>query len=277
MSAVSKSFTAVGDGPELLLRHGQAVTYDVSGTFVGTVVVQQFVKGGWQSLASKTAAASATLTIDGLGKIQARVRFQCSAFTSGTIVTTLTSGAVANVDQSFKDSTGADVMRVTPDGASFPAEKPMAATNAKMTTPTGSVYGVEATFAENGAGTYTAAVPVPAGATILDIIINGVALWAAGTSATLKVGDVADDDGYYTAVNLKATDLLAGESLAFDAAGGKAGAYIANAQVSPRYSSTARVVSGIVTSVGAGTTGRTRMTVLIHLPVTADIVAATQV
>lgn len=124
----------------------------------------------------------------------------------------------------------------------------------------------EAQFVEDGAGTYTATVTLPAGATLVDIIVNGVALWTAATSATMKVGDAADDDGYYTAVNLKATDLLAGESLSFALAGGKAGAYIANAQVSPRYAAAARVISGIVTSVGAGTAGRTRMTVIFSLP-----------
>lgn len=135
-------------------------------------------------------------------------------------------------------------------------------------------FSAEVTFAENGAGTYTGSVTVPAGATILDIEVSGVVLWAAATSATMKVGDVATDDGYFTGVNLKATDLLAGESISFALAGGKAGSYIANSQVSPRYSATARVISGIVTSVGAGTTGRTRMTVLWTLPTAT---AATQV
>jgi len=117
------------------------------------------------------------------------------------------------------------------------------------------------------AGVFTAAVTVPAGATILDILINGVALWNQGTSATGKVGDVADDDGYYTGIDMKATDLLAGESLSFTAAGGKAGAYIANSQVSPRYSASQRVISLIITTVGTvATTGATRMTVLFSLP-----------
>jgi hypothetical protein len=131
----------------------------------------------------------------------------------------------------------------------------------------GGVLAIERTFTETtGAGVYTGAVPVPAGATVIDIIINGVALWDTTTSATLKVGDATDDDGFYTAVNLKATDLLAGESLSFALAGGKAGAYIANSQVSPRYSASARVISGIVTTVGAaGSAGRTRMVVLYTL------------
>lgn len=130
------------------------------------------------------------------------------------------------------------------------------------------VESAEVTFTETtGAGTYTGSVAIPAGASIHDIIINGVALWNTTTSATMKVGDVAVDNGYYTAIDLKATDLLAGESLSFALAGGKAGSYIANSQVSPRYSATSRVVSGIITSVGAaGTLGRTRMSVIWSIP-----------
>lgn len=128
------------------------------------------------------------------------------------------------------------------------------------------VEAIEVDFTEAGAGTYTGAVAVPAGATILDIIVSGVALWAAGTSASLEVGDGTDPDGYYTAVNLKATDLLAGESLSFALSGGKAGAYIANSQVSPRYAAAARTITATVVSVGAGTTGRTRVTVIFALP-----------
>lgn len=141
------------------------------------------------------------------------------------------------------------------------------------------VISKEASFTEtSGAGTYTGSVAVPAGASIHDILINGVALWNSAGACTLKVGDVADDDGYYTGVDLKATDLLAGESLSFALAGGKAGAYIANSQVSPRYSATARVVSGIITQAsGTGTLGRTRMTVVYSLPRSADVTAATKV
>jgi hypothetical protein len=138
------------------------------------------------------------------------------------------------------------------------------------------VYTAERSFTEAGAGTYTATVALPAGATLLDVIVNGVVLWDAVTSAALIVGDGADPDGYYVTTNLKATDLLAGESLSFALAGGKAGAYIANSQVSPRYAAAARSVIGVVTSVGAGTAGRTRMTVIYSAPVAADVVAATK-
>lgn len=136
----------------------------------------------------------------------------------------------------------------------------------------------EVTFTEtSGAGTYTGFVSLPAGATVHDIIVNGVALWNNAGACTMKVGDT-DDDGFYTGIDLKATDLLAGESLSFALAGGKAGAYIANSQVSPRYSATARTISGIITTASTGgSTGRTRMTVVWSAPQAAYITAATKV
>lgn len=124
-------------------------------------------------------------------------------------------------------------------------------------------YAQSGTITETaGAGTYTLPFAIPAGASILDIIVDGIAVWTNAGTATLIVGDT-DDDGFYAAVNLKATDLLAGESISFALAGGKAGAYIANSQVSPRYSATARTVNAIVTTTSTGGgAGRTRVTVV---------------
>lgn len=110
-----------------------------------------------------------------------------------------------------------------------------------------------------GAGTYTASVTVPAGALILDIKTWSTALWTATTSATLKVGDT-DDDGWFTGVNLKATDLLVGEELNFVQTGGKEGSYLSTTTGlrSAAYSASARTISWIVTTVGAaGNAGRT--------------------
>lgn len=135
------------------------------------------------------------------------------------------------------------------------------------------------TFTETtGAGTYTGTVNVPAGSVVHDVIVSGVSLWAATTSATMKVGDASDDDGYFTGVDLKATDLLAGEDISFALAGGKAGAYIAGSQANKRYNASARTITGIVTTVGAaGAAGVTRMTVLWNVPTTEEITAATKV
>lgn len=135
------------------------------------------------------------------------------------------------------------------------------------------------TFTETaGAGTtYTGTAALPAGSTVLDIIIDGIALWTAGTSAEMIVGDGVDPDGFYTAVDLKATDLLAGESLSFGKAGGQEGAYVTATHVAPRYSAAARNIIGVVTVAGTvGTAGRTRMTVVYSAPIAADVVAATK-
>lgn len=140
-------------------------------------------------------------------------------------------------------------------------------------TMAGNMFAKEVTFAETaGAGSYTGSVTVPAGATILDIIVNGVALWSASSSVSMYVGDAADADGYFTGINLKATDLLAGESIAFESAGGKAGAYIANSQVSPRYSASARVITGLIVAPSVNDAlGRTRMTVVYALTGTPTV------
>lgn len=153
------------------------------------------------------------------------------------------------------------------------------------------VVSVERTFTETtGAGTYTGNVTLPAGATLVDIIVHQVALWTATTSATMIVGDAADDDGFFTGIDLKATDLLAGEALTLTAPGGQQGVYItpgagaahataedANFQLSKLYDAAERTITGKVTTVGAaGNAGRTRLTVVYSLPVASDIAAATK-
>jgi hypothetical protein len=109
--------------------------------------------------------------------------------------------------------------------------------------PAGAVRNYAALFEENGDGTYTFDVFVPAYARIVDLGATAIALWTAGTSASLDVGDYeADTDedtgiitlgseidlnGFFVDVDLKATDLIAGQSISL-AGGGQgevAGAY----------------------------------------------------
>lgn len=131
-----------------------------------------------------------------------------------------------------------------------------------------SVQCQSARFVEDGAGTYAADFNLPADAVLLDIIVEAEALWAAGTSASLQVGDSADPDGYLTAVDLKATDLLAGESVSLMGAtvlGGVGGAYTTvgtSTHLNRRRSSSPRTISASVTSVGAGATGSTVVSVV---------------
>lgn len=140
----------------------------------------------------------------------------------------------------------------------------------------GAIVVEEVTFTEDGDTTYTGSVNVPAGATILDVQVQAVAVWDDGTSAVMKVGDAADDDGFYTGVNVKATDLTAGQVIGFAAQGGKGGVYITEGTGThflSTYSAAARVITGVVTT-GAqnGSAGRTRMMVVYALP---NVIAAT--
>jgi hypothetical protein len=130
-------------------------------------------------------------------------------------------------------------------------------------------------FTETVAGaTFTGTIVIPAGSVLLDVAVIPVVLWD-GTSSTLKVGDAADDDGYFTGVNLVATDLILGErlvaSVGSDYWGGKQGAYLTTAGRFGVQSGTgvggyfaaAGSVIGVVTKTAATGTavGRTVMTV----------------
>lgn len=116
----------------------------------------------------------------------------------------------------------------------------------------------EVLFTEDGEGTYTGTIALPEGNRILDLGVDGIALWDAATSASLVVGDDDDPDGFFLATDLKATDLLEGEINNIEHPGGLAGAYLA-AEQRNLYSAAARNVIGVVTTVGAGTAGRTRL------------------
>ncbi len=120
----------------------------------------------------------------------------------------------------------------------------------------------------SAAGTYTGTVTVPAGGLITDIKLWSTVLWNAGTSATGKIGDAADDDGWFTGIDMQATDLLVGEELNFIQTGGKEGAYLSltTGARTKAYSASARAVACIITTVGTGTAGRSFFSVHYVVP-----------
>ena len=123
------------------------------------------------------------------------------------------------------------------------------------------------------AGVYSISTIILAGAYIQDIQVHTDTLWDSDTSATLIVGDSDDDNGFYTGVNAKATDLVANEVLSFYHLGGKEGAYVTdNNGVMTQYSSSARTVTAQMTTVGAATAGVTRIVVIWVKP--TDTVAS---
>lgn len=154
------------------------------------------------------------------------------------------------------------------DGALYQEDTKLTATAAQLNST--KIESQSILFTEAGAGTYTGTVALPAGAVVVDIVVHAIALWAAATSAEMIVGDAVDDNGFFTGVDLKATDLLAAESISFAQTGALEGADLddpaAGAHVRRRYLATARNIIGKVVSVGAGTTGRTLMTVIYTVP-----------
>ncbi len=140
---------------------------------------------------------------------------------------------------------------------------------------TGGIILQSALFTEDAATlTHTATFTIPAGATLLDIIVIPQVLWTAGGTAAFTCGDANSANGWFTSCNLKATDLVLGERLQASNAnnwGGVNGAYLTTAgrfgQQSTTmiggYCPTAYSVIGVVTVTGPSTTaGRTWMHVL---------------
>lgn len=130
-----------------------------------------------------------------------------------------------------------------------------------------SVQAQSARLVENGAGTYQADFTIPAGATIIDIIVEAIAVWAAATSASLDIGDGGNAQGWVAAMNVKTTPAV-GNSFSIGSTQtrlGGTGAYITAAtstSIARGYSATSRTLTAKITSVGAGATGNTRVTVV---------------
>ena len=116
-------------------------------------------------------------------------------------------------------------------------------------------------------------IKVPANSYILDVQVHGVSLWVSGAGASLIVGDGDDDNGFHTATNLKATDLLAGEANTMEHPGGLAGAYT-DAQQRKFYSASARTVIAkltLATNATAASAGETRVLVMYCCPPTDSV------
>lgn len=163
------------------------------------------------------------------------------------------------------------------------------ATNGTITTSTvvspaitgtagsGFVRALQANFTEDATSvTHTATFPIPAGATLVDIIVHNSVLWT-DSSATLKVGDTADDDGYFIGVEMDTTDLVPGEQLRISESslwGGKEGAYLvaASGRRGPTssnfggyYAAGSNILATISVSTPSGTAGRSSVVVLYTL------------
>lgn len=151
---------------------------------------------------------------------------------------------------------------------------------------TGLVLVRQVAFVENATSTiHTGTVVIPAGSTLLDIIVTPQVLWTGGTVA-FTCGDANSANGWFTSTNLKATDLILGERLQASNAnnwGGVNGAYLTtagrfgqqSANMIGGYCPNAYSVIGVVTvTTPATTAGRTFMSVL-YMTGTANAPALT--
>lgn len=143
----------------------------------------------------------------------------------------------------------------------------------RVVSPVGTICFEEATFTETaGSGVYTASVSLPGNSWLLDLKFIGTGDWDNAGTAVLKGGDADDLAGWFTGINVKATDLVTGtnaETLDFNNAGGKPGAYIvaATGERARMYYATAHAAIGtITTSSTGGSTGRTRMLAIFTSP-----------
>jgi hypothetical protein len=132
---------------------------------------------------------------------------------------------------------------------------------------------VEAAFVAAGAGTYTATIPIPAGATVLDVVFRNTVVWDNATSAAMTCGDTAASTGYFTSTNVKTTPAAdtngAGAGLSTRLSlGASAGAYKGGG--GKFYAAGDNITCAIV-AVGAGSAGRSRVLVSYTLP-TASVV-----
>lgn len=132
MATVSASFTGTTAGGVLSVKHLDKITYTVSGTFVGTWVLERSQDNGisYEAMVSGTGSATA-LPHEVITKNSqpADYRFRCSAFTSGTIVTSF-SDATSPIVSELKDSNGNVVLQITEGGVIVPGTIAVTGTSA---------------------------------------------------------------------------------------------------------------------------------------------------
>lgn len=86
MSSVNSTFTAVGSSAIINVGPRNQLSWSVSGIFIGTMLLQKAVGGAnaWSTVKTITSAQQGAIEEGGL------YRFYCSAYTSGTIVYSVT-------------------------------------------------------------------------------------------------------------------------------------------------------------------------------------------
>lgn len=119
MATLVKAFTATGAGPAMSVKAGDVATWSVANVFVGTWVLQKSFSGGmaWETVATGTSTSSGTYR-NNEGKGDVLLRFLCSAYTSGTVTSSISESAVTV--QVFTTPNGDTILTLTETGVSVP-------------------------------------------------------------------------------------------------------------------------------------------------------------
>lgn len=118
MSTTSKSFTAIGSSDVFYLRQGESALFTVSGTFSASWALEKVLGNGVaveKTLLTGTGTTSATVKADQ----DMILRVSCTAFTSGTMDTSIADVATDTVKE-FLNRDGVQVLEVTDQGIETP-------------------------------------------------------------------------------------------------------------------------------------------------------------
>lgn len=110
MSEVSQNFTATGQTIALPIRGGDTIKYALTGTFVGTAVLEEETGGGFVTIDTASAPVSVTLKND--TRTTRRFRWNVTSYTSGTITAELCDEPALITSATIKDLNGSEIIRV---------------------------------------------------------------------------------------------------------------------------------------------------------------------
>ena len=122
MATVSKSFTATGVSNTLSVDDsGETIAFNMSGTYVGTVTVEKATtadQAAWQTVLGPFVGNNTTFAANYVTtRRNTRFRLRCTAFTSGTIVTSIADGD--KTLKNYTDPIGNIVETITQSARSF--------------------------------------------------------------------------------------------------------------------------------------------------------------
>lgn len=116
MATVTGNFTGTGNSSVLSVRRNDELTYNITGTFVATIIFEKSQDAGasWTQVERITAARTASQIT---AEQELQYRFRCTAYTSGTA--TYTVADVVDVYQEIENREGEAVLTVTETGTTI--------------------------------------------------------------------------------------------------------------------------------------------------------------